>query len=430
MLRPILLFFAIFTSYATFCVAEQTFQVGVCTHFGQGKGNLQTNLSLIQQAGMNSIRDEVPWAVVERQRGQYAIPAAWDSIVNASLSKGLQPLLILDYGNPLYDGGNKPTSDAAIAGYVRYAEFVVQHFKGRVHQYEVFNEWDGTVARTSPGSPEGYVKLLKAVYPRLKAIDPNVEIIGGAVTYRSFWNGWFQRMLDAGALTSADAISIHPYVFSARGSYDRTPEAFADTVSRLEDMMRRANGGRDYPLYVTEVGWPTHSGIGSTTADEAGAFLAQTVLLGLTMPYLKGIWWYDFQDDGTNANDAEQNFGLVRYDLTPKPGFAALPQVMRWLKGATIEGRMKTSDATVDGVKFRLADGQSGMAMWRKGAGSSRVHVAGANTTHTLQHGLTNTLQNGLANSQSQRSAIRADSSGVDISESPVLITGTKLQVQ
>src|SRR5258707_8203753 len=85
---------------------QAPFVVGVCTHFGQNKGDVQANLSLIQQLGVQSVRDEVFWQGVEHERGRYAIPKNSEIFVNAIVAKGLKPLLALDYGNPLYDHGD------------------------------------------------------------------------------------------------------------------------------------------------------------------------------------------------------------------------------------------------------------------------------------------------------------------------------------
>src|SRR5262249_3639316 len=255
---------------------EQPFKMGVVTHFGQNKGNIEANLNLIQQMGASSIRDEVFWASVEHQKGQYAIPANAEQFVTASLARGIKPLLTLDYGNPLYDGGDKPISDAAVEGYAKYAEFVVSHFKGRVSSYEIWNEWNGSVGKTTPGTAETYVRLLKVVYPRLKAIDPNVVVIGGAVAGGGITDGWFNAMLDAGALSAADAISVHQYIFGSTG-FNRTPERLLAKIGAIQNTLRSYNNGQDVPLYLTETGWPTTSG--GISPNEAGDFNAETMFL-------------------------------------------------------------------------------------------------------------------------------------------------------
>jgi hypothetical protein len=400
--------------FAGMAVAQQSFVVGVCTHFGQNKGDVQANLNLIQQLGVNSIRDEVFWQGVEPERGHYAIPRNSEYFVNAAAAAGLKPLLSLDYGNPLYDRADKPTSDEAIEAYARYAEFVVRHFQGKVSMYEIWNEWNGGVGKTTPGTPEAYVKLLKIVYPRLKAIDPKLVIIAGAVSGGGVRGPWLKQMLDAGALQSADAISFHQYIFSSNGP-GKLPETLLQNIAKVEELIRTYNNNQDFPLFLTETGWPTNTGKSATSLQEAGDLAAQTVLLTHSLSYLQGMWWYDFQDDGLNPEKTEDNFGLVHIDLTPKPGFVAIRSVMRWLQGADFTSLLKISDSTVHGVEFRLPDGQTGVAMWKFGPGSSRVRVNGANT-----------LQTALANSPSSAGS----STQIEVTQTPVWLTGSSLQIQ
>jgi polysaccharide biosynthesis protein PslG len=127
--------------------------------------------------------------------------------LNASLAKGLKPLITLCYGYPFYDNGDKPISAAAVVeGFTRYAEYVVRHFKGSATMYQVGNEWDNGVGNTTPGTAATYVNLLKAVYPRLKAIDPNLVIVGGSMSGGAVRGLWFGEMLAAGTLSAADVI--------------------------------------------------------------------------------------------------------------------------------------------------------------------------------------------------------------------------------
>ena len=48
-------------------LADDPFLVGACTHFGQGKGLLGANLSVMSQGGIASFRDEVGWGYREDQ---------------------------------------------------------------------------------------------------------------------------------------------------------------------------------------------------------------------------------------------------------------------------------------------------------------------------------------------------------------------------
>jgi len=169
-------------------------------------------LSLIGEAGANSVRDDVHWSHVEPQKGHLIIPRGVDDLVNQALKANVQPLLILDYGNSFYDSGNKPVTPEALSAFARFAAFVVQHFKGRVHMYEMWNEWDDTTGGTRRGTPQEYARFLRVVYPAVKANDRSAVFLAGAISVGGL--DCLSAMLSAGALGSFDALSIHPYNFS------------------------------------------------------------------------------------------------------------------------------------------------------------------------------------------------------------------------
>ena len=137
--------------------------------------------------------------------------------------------------------------------------------------------------------------------------------------------------------------------------------------------------------------------------------------LARTLPFLHGVWWYDFQDDGVNPDRTQDNFGLVRTDLTPKPGFVALSAVTRWINEAESFSRAKTADPVVIGTKFRIADGQEAMTIWTQGSVSRRVRINGVSAIQKLR----------------DRSPIPvAGLSGpldTELTDAPIFVTGTKL---
>ncbi len=337
--------------------------VGVCVHFAQNKGVLATSLELIKQAGVRSIRDEVYWSGVEREKSRLAMPEAWKAYVDEAVRQGVEPLLILDYGNASYDKGDKPRSDEAIEAFTRYAEFVARTFRGKVRLYEVWNEWDIGIGNTTPGTAEDYVRLLKKVSPRLKAIDPQITVLGGAMTAEGVRGGWLERMLQSGALSHCDAVSLHTYLYSRPGRM-RAPETWAEWMGQVQAMLRTYNRGRDVPVYVTEMGWPTHTGKSGMSPQLSADYLARLYLLARTLPFMKGLWWYDFQDDGWNHAENEHNFGLVRPDGTPKPGYLALPTLGEVVSRAEYLGRARTEDPDFWILTFRQGDGRDVWAIW------------------------------------------------------------------
>ena len=363
MIIAVYLFLMALSALAVEPVKPGGFIVGVCTHFSQGKGLLPANLSLIGQAGARSIRDEVVWRGVEPEKGQLKMPAEWEDFVRRAAAEGLDPMLILDYGNKFYDNGDKPLSDEAMEGFTRYSEFVVQTFKGVVRHYEVWNEYDIKIGGTSPGSAENYTKMIRKVYPRIKAIDPSIIVYGGAMTPSGVNNGWLEKMLAAGALPYMDVVSIHTYNYGRPGR-ERTPEAWAEWMQKVQDLIAKYNNGKQAPLYITEMGWPTQIDKRGTPPRISADFLARMYLLSRTMPFLKGIWWYDFQDDGWTATYNENNFGIVRPDLSPKPSFYAMAAVSNLVTNAEYVGRADAGDPDVYILKFRAPGGRDLWAIW------------------------------------------------------------------
>lgn len=345
---------------------SQPFLVGACTHFSQGKGVVEMNLDSIKGAGIDAIRDEVGWGSVERAKGKLVMPERFDTYVRRASARGLDVLLILDYANRFYDDGDRPRSPEALDGFCRYSEFVVRHFGSDVCLYEIWNEWDIGIGLAEPyrkgGSPEDYVKLLKAVYPRIKAADPGVTVMAGASTSGGVKRGWLEDIVKLGALDYCDAISIHSYNYNDKFP-QRGPEACSAWMTSVQAMLRQYNGGAAVPFYVTEMGWPTHVTKGGTDPQLSASYLARLYLLARTSPSFKGLWWYDFQDDGWNPKYNEDNFGLVRPDLTPKPAYHVLADISQLLGKGKYVGPLATDDEHLRGLRF-AREGRDYWTLW------------------------------------------------------------------
>jgi hypothetical protein len=347
---------------------EEPFIVGACTHFAQAKGDPPKNLQMMVDVGVRSLRDEVYWSGIEREKGKLEMPEAWDRYIQMSAEMGVRPLMLLGYGNALYDGGGKPVSEEARAAFVRYSQFVVDRFKGQIPYYEVWNEWDigiGTAGRV-PGLPGDYVRLLSEVYPAIKAIDPEAMVMSTGVTPTAIRDDWFERLLAAGVLGHCDAVAIHTYNYDWP---DQSPEALMDVVHKAIRLVRQYNNGQDKPIYITEGGWPTHEGLYSSTVEAQASYLARFYLLLQATPEVRGFWWYDFQDDGWKRDDPEDNFGVVRPDLTAKPAYHVLRDVSKFLKTARFLERVETWTPDLYVLRFRDGEDRPVMAIW-----SSHTH--------------------------------------------------------
>jgi hypothetical protein len=329
------------------------FIIGACTHFIQGKGSVSQNLDLLQEGGIMALRDECTWGRVEQEKDKLVIPAIYDEYINAARERGIMPLIILNYANRFYDGGSYPRSDEAVEGFARYCEAMVQHGKGRVQLYQIWNEWDGGCGmnreKFGRGDVDSYMKLLRTVYPRIKAIDPDAAVISNSVCTG---DAFFEETLKQGLVDCCDILSLHTYVY---GRKDRRPEeAWLTRMHHIRDMIKQYNQGQEKALLITEMGWPTHIGPRGSSYDESAQNLARMYLLAKTIPYIKGIWWYDFQDDGWLYSYNENNFGLVRPDLSPKASFNALRDLSALIKDGQFIERVDVGRDDLWVLRFKL----------------------------------------------------------------------------
>ncbi|HVY81611.1 MAG TPA: hypothetical protein VG994_11555 [Steroidobacteraceae bacterium] len=345
------------------------FQFGVGVHVGQNRNGLAATQRALAQLGVSSFRDDVFWHRIETKRGVLAFPANLkdlDDLVTNAVTQGRRPLLILDYGNPLYDDGGQIHSPEGIAAYVRYVRFVVRHFRGRVDQFEVWNEWNigggGTPAQKKArhGNPQEYAALLRAAYNAIKAENPSATVIGGA--FAGYDYDWIDAFGRAGGFESLDGFSAHPYVFSA-GPARGTPEL---ALTHLDELKRRIDHlapGKDVRIYVTEEGWPAHAGDHGVSAATVAAYLQRFMLLAMSRPWIAGVWWYDLFDDGDDAQNKEHRFGLLSKEGAAKPAFQAFIDVRPLLAAPT----RPTVETTADGhiaVVAQRADGKRVKASW------------------------------------------------------------------
>ncbi|MDX1250965.1 MAG: hypothetical protein IDH49_01670 [Gammaproteobacteria bacterium] len=331
--------------------AEKPFVVGLAGSINDSPAAI----AAAKWAGARSVRLDAPWAQIERAPNKYAIPPWLDAMLDAMERNGIEPLLILDYGNPIYNVA-KPTRPDEIAAFSRYAEWLVGRLRGRVKMYQLWNEWNADTGRTPRGTADDYVQLARYVYPRLKSIAPEITILGGSISNTGLRDGWIDRYFALGGHTYADGIGIHPYPWYQRGDF--TPEDVLRLVDSIAAKGRNANAGRDIAIYITETGWSTQKGKFGTDPEMVAAYIVRFYLLASARKFVKGIWWYCIRNQGSETEYTEHNFGIFDQKLVPKPAANGLrevskllpasgdrPEQLRWSQGFAVRLSPETGGA-------------------------------------------------------------------------------------
>ncbi|NQT51235.1 hypothetical protein HQ576_04260 [bacterium] len=319
-------------------------------------------MDLLARLGITQIRDEISWGNVEREKGKLAMPEWGDQWVNRARELGIEPLLIFDYANPLYDAGGFPVSDEAVAGYARYAAWLAQWLRGRVTTFEVWNEYSigcGMRGKPKTQTPSRYARMLDATYRAVKAAVPDVTIVGVGGEHSQHHVEFIDGMLRAGAHKAMDAFSVHSY------RYPSSPEA-TDLLGEIQNVASLARRrGATARVWVTEIGWPTHTGPRGVDERTQARYIVRTMALLQATRVVEKTHWYDFKNDGLQREYNEHNFGVVwheKFNLAPKPAAVALGVFARMTAGATVQRLWRDGDAYA--VLYHRPDGSALAVAW------------------------------------------------------------------
>jgi hypothetical protein len=340
--------------------------LGVNIHFTDPKPG---ELEMLAQGGFRWVRMDLAWDATEREKGRYDF-AAYDRLLAGLEKHRLRAMLILDYSNRHYDKGLSPASDEGRAAFARWAVAAVRHFRGRGILWEMYNEPNIGFWKPKPDVQQ-YVKLALEVGKALREAEPREPYVGPATSQIDF--PFLEACFKAGLLEYWSAVTVHPYRQNA-------PETAADEYARLRQLIERyAPKGRKIPIVSGEWGYSA----AWKDFDEArqGKMLPRQWLVNLANDVPLSIW-YDWHDDGQDANEPEHHFGTVRnpYDRSrqpvyePKPAYLAARTLATALDGFHFQKRVALDSAEDYALAFAKGD-ETRLAVWTTSAAPHGVRI-------------------------------------------------------
>ena len=227
---------------------------GVCQQtVGSGYGDVDISPKIARNLGSSFWRDDCWWSNVEKQKGVLAFPDEVKDGYRKIKDSGLNLIVIMANWNNLYDNGNTPHSDEAIAAFANYCAFCATELKDITRYYEIWNEYNITQFNNTNEPPETYAKMLKAAYTAIKNANPDAIVIG--IDTAGIDLPWIERVFEAGGYDYLDAVSVHPYDWS--GMFKE--QEFIDNGNKLKELMRKY--GEEKPIYYTEAGFRRNNGV-------------------------------------------------------------------------------------------------------------------------------------------------------------------------
>lgn len=309
--------------------------IGAGLHLGQGKHDAGMAAASLLTMGLTSFRDEIYWARFEGADGKFNIERIPSELRKAleHPQLGPQSMIILGYGNKIYDGGGQPISDTGRSAFTRYALEVAKTYP-QIGYLEIWNEWNHpNLKRDGPrGHADDYMALVKTTSTALRKSGTKSKIVVGGLA-DDFPDWTFARSLvKQGILRYGDAFSVHLYNYS--NGEKAVPEEMIDRLKRLQDILRNGNDGKDFPILITEMGWPTHEGRHGTSEVQSGEFISQFLFEVAAYPWIQGVWIYELFNSGTLKAEREHNFGILKHDGAAKAGTCVLRESIDLLKNA------------------------------------------------------------------------------------------------
>jgi hypothetical protein len=348
-------------------VPLQSFGYGIQVH--GSVGDPADAVGAVEKLGLGWIKQQIRWGELELSPGDLNWGMV-DGIINLAHERGIRVMLSVvtapTWSRPAMGTTHGPPDD--LNQFTAFLGRLMDRYAGKISAIEVWNEQnlDREWQSADGLSSDRYVDMLRMAYQAVKARDPNVVVISGALAPTGGWvepDGrvtaiddfvFMQQLLDAGLVNYADCVGVHhngynigPDVLAEdapqdpqgatamfRGPFDNPHHSwsFRSTLTGYHTML--AGQKR---LCVTEFGWASTEGVGGTppgfafaddnTLQEQADWIVQAFQLqrewGIT--WLAFLWNLDFGPKGLGPEDNNVPYSILSYpDGGPRPAFDAL----------------------------------------------------------------------------------------------------------
>lgn len=348
------------------------FGYGIQVHGIAGQGDIQAVVHAVdEQLGLDWVKVQLLWSTVhpEPTADQWFF---YDGIINDAYAEGLQ-LMVSVVGAPAWTraAGNENGPPDDYNQYYAFLNEMLDRHPGKIQAIEIWNEqnldreWSGGL------NPAGYVQFLAGAYQTIKAKDPNIIVISGALSPTGVHDAnrqtvmndliYLDEMLAAGVLNYADCLGTHhngynllpstpwdqtgsdPNAATAtfRGPFDGPHQSwsFFTTLDLYAQKVQAIDPNKK--LCLTEFGYASSENMSGRPQgfeyfdDNSEAEQAQYIVQAFQQMHDSGDVWlaflfnFDFGNKSDPATDDTAGYSIIRQDGVPRPAFdavAAMPK--------------------------------------------------------------------------------------------------------
>ena len=291
--------------------------------------------SLCALAGVNWVRDRLAWGQMEPKRGEWAAANRYDDSARSQSEAGLRVLQV-NHSSPAWANPVTKRFPLDLRDAYAFHREMARRWGGQVLAFEPWNEADIAMFGGHTGSE--MAALQKASYLGLKAGHP--QVIACLNVFAMHNRAQLEDLRDNAAWPYFDTFNLHHYA-----PFDDYPKLYAD--------FRAVSAGK--PLWVTECALPVKWAGDKELKEPADPDLrvqAERVAKTFACSLHEGsaVTFYFLLP---HYVEGQTQFGLLRPDLTPRPGYVALAAAGRLLANAKPLGRWTVSPDTVRAFLFR-----------------------------------------------------------------------------
>ena len=302
---------------------------------------IQRTLQMVREMGATTIVEFFPWAYYHGSDGRFA----WDHpdlVIDHAHAQGLTVIARLgftpDWARPEETPLNYIDAES-YDDFAIYAAAFAERYAGKVDYLIVWNEPNLSFEwGYRPTTAADYVDLLQTTYTAVKAVNPDMHILGGALapTLEPKGSPWgtndliyLEEMYAAGAAPYMDGLAVHSY--GLKFPADTPPDPQVVNYRRVE-LIREimlANGDSN-PIHITEMGWNDHPRW--TRAVRPGQRISYTSEAlqhtAANLPYVQtaAIWMFRTPAPTKSYMDY---YTLVTPEFIPKPIYTELQSLTR-----------------------------------------------------------------------------------------------------
>lgn len=362
--------------------------------------NAAPSAELAQAAGFSWGRvNRLRWLEVEPTAGTYD----WNAIaplesalatfgthnINSSLVIGEVPVWAREHP----DSACGPIRADALDDFAAFVAAVAARYQVapyHLRYIELFNEPDVAHEQIPPGATYGcwgdssdsdyyggryYSTMLSAVYSRVKAVAPDVQIVTGGLLLACDYthdydpsrdctpSRFLRGILQEGRGQNFDILGIHGYAIhsSTRRDWDSTFATWAHrggiTAGKLSFVHEELRAiGVTKPVLFTEGGMVCYEG-SSCNQDQTLLHDDQAIYMVRMHARVRanggqGAFWYALEDPGW------RHTGLLGENLTPRPAYYAAQFLTSWMADATYDGKRGDGVGELEGYAFHTPAAQ------------------------------------------------------------------------